>query len=413
MPGLLGIHHFFPPGGRVSARRLRRLYTGGEAAGVGEVHVISAADSTDVPGVTLHRITGRSLRRIITGSSGATVSAERKKRWWFGPLNRLRQSFPFIGLLDEGGPGYRRRAAARGAALVEEHRLDRLFSSYRPWSDHLIARRIKKRFPHLHWTADFRDLPVDPVRRDVVWPRLQTRVIRRLLRGADELWAVSEGQAVWLRKLHPRVRVVRNPLLKLPPAQTAPKSELFTINYTGSCYPRLQSPALLYTALNKLIASGRVNSDHLRIDYTGKDTAVWRGWQEQYGGSEILHHYRETVTAGEAVELQQRAQINVLLSWSAAGYGGVLTAKLYDYLAAGRPIVALLDGPADAELNQLVEGTGSGRVFASAEPAALEELTNYLFAAYTIWLDKKTLPHRPDPIALKSLQVDSPLLSRP
>jgi hypothetical protein len=53
----------------------------------------------------------------------------------------------------------------------------------------------------------------------------------------------------------------------------------------------------------------------------------------------------------------------LLLSWSAHNYYGVLTAKLYDYLSAGRPILVLVNGPEDPELKSIVEGTRAGRVF--------------------------------------------------
>ena len=69
----------------------------------------------------------------------------------------------------------------------------------------------------------------------------------------------------------------------------------------------------------------------------------------------------------------------LLLNWSAPDYYGVLTAKLYDYLSAGRPILALVNGPSDPELTQIVEGTRAGRVYAGGMSP------DWLLACYQQW----------------------------
>ena len=58
----------------------------------------------------------------------------------------------------------------------------------------------------------------------------------------------------------------------------------------------------------------------------------------------------------------------------------VLTAKLYDYLATGRPIMALVNGPGDRELQTLVEDTLAGRVFAGGHAP-----TQWLKGGYQQW----------------------------
>ena len=171
----------------------------------------------------------------------------------------LRQSFPFVFLSDDGGPAYRRKAFAAAKELVETEEITTIFSSFRPWSDHLVARRLKKKYPHLHWIADFRDLPVDRVRRDVWWPALQRCWGKRVIKEADEMWAVSAGQREQFAGWHPSIRVKRNALLSLPPAETAPGTDRFTIVYTGSLYADLQSLKPLTDALVSLQHAGRTS----------------------------------------------------------------------------------------------------------------------------------------------------------
>lgn len=58
----------------------------------------------------------------------------------------------------------------------------------------------------------------------------------------------------------------------------------------------------------------------------------------------------------------------------------MLTGKLYDYLAAGRPILVLVNGPDDPELREIVEGAQAGKVFdRDSQP------TEWLLDCYRRW----------------------------
>ncbi|MCP9236764.1 hypothetical protein [Lewinella sp. JB7] len=310
-----------------------------------------------------------------------TLPHDSLRRRFAGPLLRLRQSFPFLYFTDDGGPLYRRSAYREAVRLIETEGIGTIFSSFRPWSDHLVARKLKKRFPQLRWIADFRDIHADPVRKDVWWPALQRWWARRMIASADEVWGVSEGQVGHLREIYPAPIIRRNRLTGLPPATTAPPSERFTILYTGSLYDRLQSVEPLVSALNELVAAGQIDPRKVELIYRGKDNVLWDLWLATLH-KEIHRDTQTYVAPAIAQSMQHAAQVLLLLNWSAQNYYGVLTAKLYEYLYAGRPILALVNGPADPELSELVELTGAGRVFAAREP-----VTEWLLEHYRKWRD--------------------------
>ncbi len=318
-------------------------------------------------------------------------------------------AYPLILLSGDGGYTYMRQSYRRAVQLIESEGITHLFSSYRPWADHIVCYRLKRRFPHLVWIADFRDLVVDPVRRDVWWPGLQRWYQRRLLRRADVVTTVSDGLARRLRKDHPRVVVLRNGIDQLPNGfLTAPDSAHFTITYTGSIYPGLQSAAPLLALLRDLINEGELNPAHLELHYAGKDGNVWEAWMRQYGLQPYAVQHG-MLPVREAEQLQARSQMNLLLSWSAPGYGGIMTAKLGSYLSAGRPIIALLNGPADPEMSHVVEATGGGRVFPSHEPGSPARLRQFLLDAYRTWQFSGALPWRVDPQQLQPYTWDTQL----
>jgi len=342
--------------------------------------------------------------RTLRGQRGKNIAfldKNEKKALLYTFFRSLYHAYPFILFTGDGGYTYLRESYRSAVKLIEQEGITHLFSSFRPWADHLVAYRLKKRFPHLIWIADFRDLPVDPVRRDVWWPALQTWWQKRLLKRANIVTTVSDGLARRLRSDHQQVIVVRNGLASLPNGfLTAPASAHFTITYTGSLYPGLQSAEPLLQLLRELINEGELNPAHLELHYAGKDGALWQEWTTRHTLG-YLSTDHGMVSLARAREMQSNSQLNLLLSWSAKDYGGIMTAKLGSYLSAGRPIITLLHGPPDPELTQVVEHTGAGFVYASEEPESPQQLRTFLLHAYRSWAFSGALPWRIDPHKLQ------------
>jgi hypothetical protein len=311
-------------------------------------------------------------------------------------LLRFRQAYPFLYLTDDGGPAYRKKAFAKAAELVESREIKTIYSSFRPWTDHLVARKLKKQFTHLKWVADFRDLPVDAVRNDVWFPALQRWWGKRVISNASEVWTVSEGQRAQLQDWHFNVQVRYNALMALPPERSAPVVDRFMITYTGSLYPGLQRMDTLVNALQELILEGQVQSDKVCLQYRGKDADLFKSWT-----SDLPAHCLDvdpSIAPAAAQKIQHTATILLLLNWSAPGYYGVLTAKLWDYLATGRPILALVNGPGDQELKGIILGADAGAVFETKEQG---EVKAWLLAQYQHWEIENVLPWQPNLEALK------------
>lgn len=388
---VLGIHHFAPPVAVAASRRLYLLYKALAAQGA-SLHLITAQQHQQRPLEAayqhpwpLYPVASRGLREVLRPTGSTSLPISWKTRIGLPSLLALKHSFPFLYLTDEGGPTYRKAAYQRGCELIAREGITHLLSSYRPWADHLVAAQLKARHPHLHWIADFRDLPVDPVRKDVCWPSAQTYWARRVLRSASEVWAVSEGQAQWLSALHTNIKVVYSGLETLPKA-SASQTNIFLINYTGSLYANWQSIAPLAQAIRQLEEERKKAGDPsplpLKIRYAGKDGELFYHWART---QQIAHlvEIEAAVPLAAALQRQRSATLNLLLTWSAPNYYGVLTAKLFDYLAAGRPILALVNGPDDPELSQLFHRSGAGFLQHQQQPE--EQLYQWLHTLYHRW----------------------------
>ncbi|MEL6670123.1 MAG: hypothetical protein AAFP08_14215 [Bacteroidota bacterium] len=363
----LGIHYKFPPVATVSSRRLYLLYQALSELTEDQV-VVTSAEAAKRPveaafshNFRLAQVGGRGLREWLYGAKHNVVPNAHKQRLGYDALVRLRETSPFDYWIGEGGPTYKKLAYRRAAKIIEQENITHIFSSFRPWVDHEVARKLKQQYPKVYWIADFRDLPMDPLRNPPYGIARHKKLLARRLAKVDEVWTVSEGLAEQFRAYHKKVRVVYGGLAKLP-EPSCWTSDRFVINYSGSIYPGLQLVRPLLASLERLSAKGLIEPERILVRYAGRDKDLFATKLSQTH-LPIASDLHDVLPLDQARRFQQQTQLNLLLSWATESYRGVLTAKLFDYLAAGRPILAILNGPDDPELRKIIEDSGSGKVF--------------------------------------------------
>jgi hypothetical protein len=312
-----------------------------------EVHI---ADARTIDYRTLFQKNGR------TAVSGEKMKSSRTGR----TLARLQSSFPTLHIFGEGNIVYTQGAVRAAVKFIEDHQITHVFSTFPPYADHLIAARLKRRFPSLFWIADFRDLHVDPAQDNWIWKEYQIRMNRKILAGADMVTTVSSGLADHLKSLHTNVVVLKNGMR----TQTQPETELFpkfTIAYTGSMFQDKRRPDSLLQAIRQLLDEEVLLPDEIELVYAGKDSTVWWPLVRDAGLDHVFVD-RGLLSSAAARTIQSRSHLNLLLTYSTPELKGNLTGKLYDYLSAGRPYLVLINGPDDPEIEALVSETRSGLV---------------------------------------------------
>lgn len=344
--------------------------------------------SLDIGDTLLFSVPTIDLRRLYVSlrknsQKSPTLSTKFKSSTAFWAFRKISESFPFNLLLDDGGCSYIWNAYHKAKALILQNQIRYIFTSYRPAADLIIGMLLKRRFPDLIWVADFRDLPVDPIRRNTLFPKWQHHCYRYLLQKANLLTTVSYGLAQNLRRYNGRIHVLPNavPLLS---GSAFPSRTKFTITYTGSIYPKLQNGNMLFQAISLLQAQKIINRDTFQLVYAGKDSEAWSRWVrkhkvEQFSVDKGLIPYRS------AIRLQQESHINWMLTWSSNNSQGILTAKSGNYLAARRPILALVNGPRDMELENRISVSPSNLVLYTEERQIGKKLLAYLKQAIQAW----------------------------
>ncbi len=312
------------------------------------------------------------FQATLKNANGGTFLLRRIRQM----LNRL-----FPGILAEGGPWY----IIRGFQLASRHSRDAkdqwIYSSFRPMADHWIAFLLTLRYRNVRWIADFRDLP----------PGLgsflpfQRILVRYLLKRTTVVTTVSEGLASVLRKMHHNVLVLPNAYCPLDMADSdcGEDSTCFTLVYTGSLYAR-QSLFPLLEALESLLDEGLMHPSRLRLIYAGKDGGIWDAWVKAFTYPSLLEN-KGLLSVAEARQLQQKAGMNILLTWADNRHQGILTSKLYEYLYAEKPILGIVNGVPDGELERVFQQSAAG-VLVYAHEAYLRPVRHFILEKYREWL---------------------------
>jgi hypothetical protein len=356
---LLILAYYYPPMPSVGASRMQNIATAAKKH-FEQVHIITSRNAfhfgpiedQDVHAVSTldyRSISLNQLKRKELHYGGKLTTS-----LWKRKVGQLLASWPFQFTIGEGGGLYFYSAIAKAEELISQHPISHVISSFPPMTDHHIAHEIKQRYPDIFWIADFRDLPVDRHKQNVLAPNWHEKRYCKLFRDADECWAVSNGQKELLQNILDRdVREQRNGLsqeysLNTTSYRTGP----FRITYTGSLYPHYP-----YTVFKKAIREFQEKADikmeEVAFHYAGKDgplmesilrEANWQGNWIDHGNIELQN----------AWALQQKSHVNLLFSWSKQDSKGILTAKVYEYLGARRPILAMVEGEEEKELEGVI-----------------------------------------------------------
>jgi glycosyltransferase involved in cell wall biosynthesis len=264
--------------------------------------------------------------------------------------------------------------------LVREQGIDAVITTSPPSSVHFVGAAVK-RATGVRWLADLRDpLVANPHRRaDTLATRAKqataSGVARLVARSADAISCVSDAIAEEMRGLDPKgpVRTISNGCdFDDFAGLRYRRSSRFRITHAGSFFGR-RDPRPFLQALHE---SGLDVVARFVGDFRASD----REWAEALGLGDRLELVPYAPHA-EALRMERNSEALLLLVPDADGRGrAVLSGKLFEYLAAARPILAAV--PVDGAAASLVRETGAGVVVAPDDVAGLRAALEGLHAQY-------------------------------
>ena len=329
----------------------------------------------------LHDVYTLDYRRLLAGKKEDSHKPTTKKaNPFFQWLLKVQKSYPFSLFLAEGNLIYIYGAYQKAKSLIRKGNVTTMYSSFGPYADHFVAYLLKKKFPDLRWIADYRDLQIEPIYKNVILTNYQKRIEKKILQRADLVTCISDGFTSQLEiNGRPTKTILRGVALRALEVQY----EKFTIAYTGSLYFDYRDPRALFEALVSLTEEKHIDKDDIQLIYAGRDGQRYGEWIEEFDLTPIFDN-RNMVSQEEAKTIQNRSHLNLLLTSSSPELTGVLTGKIFEYFEALNPTLCLINGVYDPEFEALFSELNAGTVVYNP-PISQGKMKSFILDKYKEW----------------------------
>lgn len=274
---------------------------------------------------------------------------------------------------------------------IKENEIDAIISSGPPHSMHLIALGLKKKL-NIPWIADFRDpwTNIDFYKNLTLtsWAdKKHHRLEKEVLTTADCVVSVSKTWAEELEVIGGRkVEVINNGFdpddfeiegnLKL--------DEKFSIVHLGM-FSKGRNHEVLWKALAQLSNELQGFKDDLLLNFYGKYDVSGIEYMKKYSLENQTNFY-EYIPHSEIVKVQFSSRVLYLSVNDTPNLKGIVPGKVFEYLAAKRPILCI--GPDYGDTAEILRNTGVGLVSGFNDLETLKANISKLYYDYKNGLDK-------------------------
>ena len=367
---LLLVTMYFPPSGGGGVQRPLKFATHLPAHGI-ETHVLAPHDSKWIHSDTEMEVPTQAWvhRARYIGPRGRKPAEELHGRVGLDRAARqVRLASRRLLLPDEYVP-WNVTAIPAAIRIARREGIDVVLTTSPPGSVHFVGAAVK-RATGARWVADLRDsLVAHPHRRaEGLAARAKGRghqaVARLVARNADGVVCVSDAIAEEMAALDPvgAVRTIANGADFEDFAGLEYHSgERFRITHTGSFFGK-RDPRPFLTAL-------AASDPDVVARFVGDFRSADREWAEGLRLGDRLE-LLDYVPRRRSLELQRDSEALLLLIPEADGRGrGVLSGKVFEYLAAERPILAAV--PPGGAAARVIRETGAGVIAPPDDPEAI------------------------------------------
>jgi len=387
MISLLLITYYFPPCGGAAVQRWLRLLPELVKAGF-RITVITTQDGdyptrdetlwaaipsevnvirtkTPVFGKFWRKLTGKN-EPIPYGSlnSSSDTPVIKKLMFWL----RLNLIFPDARVIWNP---YARKEALK---QCRENRFDWVITSGPPHSTHLIGYYLKKHI-RIKWMTDFRDpwskiYYLDMEKQNAAIRFLTKKWERKVIQAADQNLIVSQHIADTLPP--GKKRILYNGFAESDFAdQTYVIDDKFRIKYIGQLTAGQNIKAIF-----DLLQGDEISNLVSKVEFSFVGTNP-----ESIPKTEISLRQTGFISHMEAIKEMVQCELLILLINEYTGSKGMLTTKLFEYIASRTPIICL--GPLEGEAAAIIKEVQAGL----SSPVVTPEVVAFFKQLYDAWAE--------------------------
>lgn len=300
-------------------------------------------------------------------------------------LIRLNETLPFSLLFGEGGLIFILTGVRKVLSYYKrDDTTTILITPFRPAANVIVGYIVKRLRPDTIWVAGMHDIPINYKRPNCYLPNLQRKIWSHLLSKTNKVITISDGLARDLHNYKVSAEVVESGIIPRNPDSA--KNSKFTISFTGSLYDKMIYPIDLFESVERLLKAQKIDHQKIRIVYAGKDALKWKQYCGNFPLTNALLKCFEVLPHGEALKLQTLSNINLLLTWNVKEVNGILTGKLFEYLGARNPILTIVNGTLDPDLESIFKRFQCGQIIYTSDEHKTKKTEDFISTKYQSWL---------------------------
>jgi len=282
--------------------------------------------------------------------------------------------------------------------IIEKENISTVITTSPPHSAQLVGLKLKKKYDFMNWIADLRDPWTDIYYYNEfshldIAKNIDLKYERLVLENADAVTTVSKSLkelfATKSEKINKeKIYVIANGFdeddFRVKEGLT---TDEFIITYTGTLAENY-NPTVFFEALKK--TTEKFPEIKFKLRFIGNFAMSLIAEIKKLSLREILDLI-PTVNHEKSVQYLLQSTILFLVIPKIENDKGILTGKLFEYLAAKKPIVCI--GPSDGDAAEIINECNAGKTF---ERNAESNIANYLEQLVIDWKVKKDLDLKND-----------------
>lgn len=266
--------------------------------------------------------------------------------------------------------------------LIEKEKISTIITTGPPHSVHLIGYQLKQKLA-VTWLADFRD-PWTSIgyHKKLKLTNNSKNIHKKLealvLNAADKIIVTSATTKSEFEAITQKPITIITNGFDSDYDGNAILDTQFTISHIGSLLTG-RNPENLWKVIATLIKENVAFKEAFQLKLIGVVSDDVLQSIYSYG----LTAYVELtayVSHSEALQLQQKSQILLLAEIDSEETKGIIPGKLFEYMAAKRPILAI--GPQNWDVENIISDTNSGKTFRYSEEKELKKILLLWFDSY-------------------------------
>jgi len=274
-------------------------------------------------------------------------------------------------------------AVKAAAGLCRSKGFDLVYSTSPPDSTHVAAGRIARRF-RLPWVADFRDPWISLYLRKTPTcvHRYLHRSLERRVMGADRILVTTKWHERMLLEKYPMCRVDRIPngydaedFAEI--GDCVPPRTPFTVMHSGMLTLNRSSKSFL-EGFSIVMKEHPEAAGRMKIRFLGSRESSNEEWAARLGLEDNVS-FLDNLPHHECVKLQKQSHVLLLIKHDDERYRGLVPGKLFEYIGARRPILAVAP---DSEAAGIVRDRRRGEVADIRDPAQIAEKIWKMYRLY-------------------------------